>query len=215
MVQNYEDFLNTDVCKTVRYCRDILADEPIWINERVELSPINYKSKQYGSDNSMRVRMSKNSDMQKGDVVDYDGKLYLVTWQINDDIIDSHTCIMEMLASEITFKRYHDQEVDDYGNIVQDAFYEKICTCRCMHITAGNYEVRLKNSQPGLWVNDKRMITIQANPITMNIKRGDVYKFFEEIHIVRDIGYSELTYDMQHGILILYVDIIADGVALE
>lgn len=215
MVQNYDAFLQTEVCHSIKYCRDFLAEEQVWIDERVEISPINYKSKQYGSDNGIRMRFSKNSLIQKGDIVDYNGKLYIISWQINEDKLDSRSCIAEMLAAPITFKRFFPAEVDNKtADILTPDEYRDLFTIRCMNITNGNYEVRLKNSQVGLFPSNKSTISLQANPSTFTLKRGDMYKLYGETHVIRDIRHTELNYDGQTGLLILHSENSSLGVDL-
>ena len=68
MPQHYDNFLKT-VGQPIKYCRDVLSDNPVWIDENIEVSSINYKSKQYGSDNAVKIGMSLSSDIQKGDYI--------------------------------------------------------------------------------------------------------------------------------------------------
>lgn len=51
MKENYDKFLQTSACHTLYVCKDVSKEEPEWIEFRGEISPINYKSKQYSSDN--------------------------------------------------------------------------------------------------------------------------------------------------------------------
>lgn len=214
MVENYNDFLQTDVCHTIKWCRDIFAEPPIWNEERVEISSINYKSKQYGSDNAIRMRMPKNSEIQKGDIILYDNRQYIVTWNINEDRPDSHACTIELLTTPITFKRFKAAVVDgETGNIITpDGYHPLFPTIRCMHIMNGNFEIRLKNNQAGLLPNNRLTITMQANKETFKLKKGDIFDLYGETHVIHDIIYTEINYDGETGLIVVHPEIAAiDG----
>jgi hypothetical protein len=214
MVENYKDFLQTEVCHTIKWCRNIFAETPIWNEERVEISSVNFKSKQYGSDNTTRMRMAKDSVIQKGDVILYDNKEYIVTWNINDDRPDSRACMIELLTTPITFKRFKSAIVDEEtGNIIEPDKYEPLFpTIRCMHIMNGNFEIRLKNSQAGLLPNNRLTISMQANPETFKLRKNDIFDLYGETHIIHDILYTEIGYDGETGLIVVHAEIAAlDG----
>lgn len=215
LIQDYKDFLQTAACKTIKYCRDILVDNPVWVEERVEISGLNSKSKQYSSDNALKMSMAFDTNIQKGDMIDYNGKLYLTTWQINEDYLNAKHTTIELLPSNLTFKRYTTAIANNItGELIQASGYNSVFpTIRCTMVVNGNYDARLSSGQVGLFPNNRLTISVQANSKTLGLKLDDVFSFHGNTHIIRDILYNELNYDGSTGILILHVEkTVLDGV---
>lgn len=209
MKQNYDDFLKTDVCHDLYYCKDSSLNTPEWIFFRGEISPINFKSKQYSSDNSFNLRFSIDEDIQKGDIISYDNKQYLVTWQVNKDKIDSKKSIIELMPYNLTFRRKSlgRPKVDNTtGNIIEETQDNTVCITRAMNVSGSHLELRLKTGQPGLFASSRFTITVQANEDTKKIMVDDYFNLMGYQYVIRDILYNQLNYDGETGLIIFEVD---------
>lgn len=208
MKENYNDFLQTEACHTLYYCKNVAVDNPEWVRFRGEISPIGYKSKQYSSDNSFNVRFSLDDNIEKGDIVIYDDKQYLVTWQINKDKHDSKRSIIELMPYNLTFRRkgLGRPKVDSFGNIIEQAGDNIVCVTRAMNVSGSHLELRLKTGQPGLFASSRFSITVQSNEATRKIAVDDYFNLMGSQYVIRDIRYDQLNYDSETGLLIFEVD---------
>ena len=209
MKQNYDDFLKTDICHTLYYCKDTSDSEQKWVSFRGEISPINFKSKQYSSDNSFNLRFSLDEDIQKGDVILYDNQQYLVTWQVNKDKLDSKKSIIELMPYNLTFRRKSlgKPKVDSKtGNIIEQSKDNTVCVTRAMNVSGSHLELRLKTGQPGLFAASRFTITVQANANTKKIAVDDYFNLMGSQYVIRDILYNQLNYDSETGLIIFEVD---------
>lgn len=206
--QDFNDFLQTSVCYDIKYCRDILADEPVWVDERAEITAINYKSKQYGSDASLRMTLSLDSQIQKGDILIHDGKQFVVSWQVNTDQPNARATIIDMLPVVAEFKRLMPDEIDqDTGRILSKGGYQTVVPPIRASVTVfGSYEARLSSGEPGIFPSNRLTLTTQANPTTLGIKIGDVFEWRGNVHEVKNILYNELNYDGETGLIILHLE---------
>lgn len=209
MKENYNDFLQSAACHTLYYCKDINADNPLWFEFRGEISPINYKSKQYSSDNAFSLRFSYDEDIDKGDVVFYDNKQYLATWQVNKDKLDSKKIIVELMPYDLIFKRVSlskPKADKTTGKIIERSDNDIVCRTRAMNVSGSHMELRLKTGQPGVFASSRFTITMQSNEETRKIKVDDYFELMGYQYSVRDILYNQLNYDSESGLLIMEVE---------
>ena len=209
MKENYDKFLQTSACHTLYVCKDVSKEEPEWIEFRGEISPINYKSKQYSSDNAFNLRFSYDEEIDKGDVVYYDDKQYLATWQVNKDKLDSKKIIIELMPYDLTFKRVSlskPKADKKTGQIIERSENDVVCRTRAMNVSGSHMELRLKTGQPGVFASSRFTITMQSNPETRKIKVDDYFELMGYQYTVRDILYNQLNYDSETGLLIMEVE---------
>lgn len=216
MVENYNAILESEIGKDIYYCKDIGAEEPEWIHERAEITPIQYKSKQYGSDNNLKARFRKGSDISKGDVAMFNDRYYLMTWRTHGVVPDSEPTNMEMCNVMATIKRPSRGVVDPMTGsyVVAPGGYETIVPdFPAIFMVNGNYELRHKNSQAGLFQDNRTKLTAQANPLTDEVKRGDIFEYHDEVYIIRDINLTELDTDGK-GLYIWHFGLTSDEEAM-
>lgn len=221
MVRNYEDFLKTDVCRDIKWCRLFIPDDKNneWVTERAEVTRINYKSKQYGADGSLSIRLSKNSKIKKGDVIYFGGKYYLTSWYVHDVLPDSQTTMIDHCNVRGYFIRRNDEysSVDpNTGEILEFSEpYKRITNdVYGFYLLNGNYEKRLKNSQAGLFNDNRLSFICQANPDTNKIKRGDIFVWHDEVHQVDDISLTEVDENCE-GLLTIHLGLTLNDDAYE
>lgn len=221
LVENYDKFLQTSVCKDIRWCRFFIPDDDRneWVEERAEITRLNYKSKQYGADGSLPIRLSKNSKIKKGDVVEWAGKYYLVSWYVHDAIPDSQATMLDYCNVRGCFFRENESgdHVDHLtGEILEEApKYLKVTNdVYGFYILNGNYEKRLKNSQAGLFNDNRTSLMVQSNPDTLKVKRGDLFVWLDEVHQVDDISLVEVD-ENGEGILTIHMGLTLNDDALD
>lgn len=217
MEKNFEDFLATEICKDVAYCKDYFEAPQKWVDERAEITPINYKSKQYGSDNNVKIRFRKSCAIQKGDMIRYGGKYYLATWRTHHVTPDSLPTNMELCNVIATIKRENAGELDPETGAYKTmpgGFNKVVEDLPAIFMVNGNYELRHKNSQVGLLTDNRTKLTVQANSETLKVKRGDFFEYYDDIYIIRDINTTELDGDGR-GLLIWNFGLTANEEALH
>lgn len=218
MEQNYDDFLKTNVCYDLELCHDYYVDEPKWEPFRAEVTLIKYKAKQYGSDNSVKIRFSKSTDLRKGDYVKFRDGIYLSTWKEHNVLPDSKTTIIEQCNVMATIYRMEPENLNPSTGVVEEldpetgliinkepgltsdtvgaekkiTLIEKI---PALYVVSGNYEVRLKNSQPGLQNETRTKLVMQHNKKLLKINNGDYYKRLSSVHRIHSIDFTEVGFD--------------------
>lgn len=215
--ENYESFLSGPLGRDVEYCKDISEYPQVWIPERAEVSPINYKSKQYGSDNNLKIRLRRKCSLQKGDMIKYEGRFYLASWRTHDALPDSIATNMEKCNVIATIKRKSEGELDpETGAVITEpGEYTTVCSnVPGIFTINGNYELRHKNSQVGIFVDNRTRLTVQANKETFAIKRGDIFEYHGEVLIVRDLNLTELDVD-DTGVITINFGLTSDKEALD
>lgn len=221
MIERYEQFLQTEVCEDVKWCRFFIPNDPKneWVEERAEITRLNYKSKQYGADGSLSIRLSKNSKLKKGDMIFWKDKYYLASWYVHDAVPDAQVTMMDYCnVSGVFFRENEESEHIDHltGEILDDAPKYKTITNEVygFYVLNGNYEKRLKNSQAGLFNDNRTTLMIQSNPDTIKIKRGDLFVWHDEVHQVDDISLTEVDHDNE-GIIALHMGLSLNQEALS
>lgn len=216
MEQNFEAFLATEVCKDVSYCKDISKDPQVWVDERAEITPISYKSKQYGSDNNLKIRFRRSCEVSKGDIIRFDNRYYLATWRTHNAVPDSLPTNMEMCNTFATIKRLSRGEIDpETGAYIESpgGYIKIVENIPAIFMTNGNYELRHKNSQAGLFNDNRTKLIVQANDATDAVTRGDMFEHHDEVFVVRDINLTELDPDGK-GLYIWNLGLSADEESL-
>lgn len=221
MAANYDDFLKTDVCEDIRWCRFFIPDSDSneWVDERAEIVRLSYKSKQYGADGSLPIRLSKKSTIKKGDVIEWGGKYYLISWYVHDAIPDSQATMIDYCNVRGAFFRENleSENIDHLTGEVLDDLpkYKKIThDVYGFYTLNGNYEKRLKNSQAGLFNDSRTTLSIQCNPDTRKIERGDLFVWHDEVHQVDDISLTEVD-ENQEGLMVIHLGLTLNNNALQ
>lgn len=215
MEQNYDDFLKTNVCYDLQLCHNYYTENPIWEPFRAEVTLINYKSKQYGSDNAVKIRFSKSTDLRKGDYIKFQDKMFLSTWREHSVLPDSKTTIIEQCNVMASIYRTVSSDLNPETGVVEELDPETgmvikrepapllsserkkvlIKDIPAIYVIAGNYEVRLKNSQPGLQNETRTRLVMQYNSLLNEIKDGDYYERLSFVHRIHYIDYTEVGMD--------------------
>lgn len=218
---DYDTFLQTSVCQDIRWCRFFIpdADDNEWVEERAEITRLNYKSKQYGADGSLPIRLSKGSQLKKGDMVEWEGKYYLVSWYVHNAIPDSQATMLDYCNVRGAFFRENleSEHIDHLTGEKLDELpkYKKVThDVYGFYILNGNYEKRLKNSQAGLFNDNRTSLMIQCNPDTRKVERGDLFVWHDEVHQVDDISLTEVD-ENEEGIMTIHLGLTLNNTALE
>lgn len=206
--EDFDDFLLTSVCSDVYYCSDICTASPIWVCDRAEITPINFKSKFAGSDNTVKIKFSCDSGINKGDYILYNNQIYLCSWQIIDTEPNCKTTQMILCTAQISFQQYQEDIVDPTSGriLTHGGYYIILPDLRCVVSTKGNYEYRYSTGKVGILPNNYLTLNVQANIETLKLKIGDIFQFYNEWYEIIDIGYSEMNYDGNSGIISLVCD---------
>lgn len=204
LVQDYDKFLLTEVCRDIKYTRDISNPNPVWVSDRAEISKINFKSKFANADNLINCKVSKSSKLQKGDMIELDGKLYLATWQVIDTAPNCLSTQIDLTNASITFRRFYEQVVNPTTGDVdfQGGYQDVFPTIRCAVTTDGKYDIRVGFAEAGLLPSNRVQIVLQANPSTMLLKIDDVFEWYNSFYHIVNINYNELTYDGVTGLIL-------------
>lgn len=211
LIQDFDKFLLTDACHNISFCHDVLADNPIWITERAEVTKNTSKQRTY--DKGLKLTVSYNTQLQKGDVVLYKDELYLVTLNINDNQLNAKTTLMELASTPISFiRKYEDEINEDDGTIIQQGGYRQVFdTIRGILANSSTVSYSVGASNAGLFPTNTIFVYLQANEHTLSLKCNDTFSLFNSTFIVRSVLYTELNYNQASGILILQVENTSTG----
>lgn len=204
--QDFDSFLLSNACHNISFCHDVLANEPIWITERAEITKNSSKQRTY--DKGLKLTVSHDTQIQKGDIVLYKDKFYLVTLNINENQLNAKTTSMELVSTPITFMRRSEDEIDENdGTIIQKGGYNQIFkTIRGILTNSGSVSYSVGTSNAGLFPSNSIFVYLQANESTLQLKCNDSFTLFNSTFIIRSVLYTELNYDQVSGILILQVE---------
>lgn len=206
LVSDFDRFLLSNACHTISFCHNVLADSPTWITERAEITKNSSKQRSY--DKGIKITVSYNSQLQKGDVVLYDEKLYLVTLNINDNQLNAKTTSMELATTPLNFVRKTEDEIDeDTGRLIQKGGYNQIfAEIRGIMVTSGTSSYQVGDKSVGMFPMGTQFIYIQANAKTLTLKNNDTFSLFNNTFVIRNVLYTELNYDQESGVLLLQVE---------
>ena len=135
-------------------------------------------------------------------LIDENGKIYLLDWDVN---LDSNNAPSRCLKCNtiITVKRYQEEVTDEEGILVAREKY--ITIANAIPCNAYRYEGRpeygVTSGTPGITPNALRLLTVQYNEETKNIREGDVFKLGETGYIVADIDLVGMSVTGTHGVL--------------
>lgn len=206
LVRDFDAFLLTEACHDISFCHDILAQTPVWIKERAEITKNTSKQRSY--DRGVKLTVSHNTALRKGDYVLYKDELYLITTNINDNQLNAKTALMELATIPFVFSRKYEDEIDDNtGMIIKCGGYRNIFGEIRGILTSNNtasYSVGTTNV--GLFPKNALSVYLQANEKTFSLKIDDIFSLFDNSYIIRSILYTEINYDNTSGILILQVE---------
>lgn len=192
---------------------------PDWYNKaktpeifRGQVTPINWKSKYSGSDTSSNFRVSRSTEIQKGDIIkkvknlDHDDKYYIVIWQVENEINNKKTQIQDCNAF-ITFENDPEADIDPDTwqeiYVPDNSIVAKDMPCIIYEIPL-KYNYGITMNSPGIAQSVPLQIITQYNNKTKDIKIETKLTWHGRIFKVISLSYGEVDVDGDSGLLSMY-----------
>lgn len=180
---------------------------------RGEIYPDSTKSRYSDTDNNLNFRASVDSGIRKGDMlIDHEGEIYLLDWHVapqpNNRASRSVRC-----NARLTFTRYEPEEVDERGYLVHEAGQRVIAEdMPCNGYTYdGRPEYSSHAGSPGITPNALRILSVQYNKKTKNLRIDDEFIWGAEAYVIVDINLVDLDISGEYGVLVLQAKKKAGG----
>jgi hypothetical protein len=209
---DFEDMINTPGFGTAVTINPTSATP---VQTTVQLSNPNFKSNYQNLSDNARILRSKLTDtIIKGDyLTTEDGVNYIVTWSLYRDV-NSYKGQCQLCNSKLTFTRWTDAVLDDYGTQATPAQYTNIAEDILVFTSRTSTGIfDSGTSQVGIVPQGQMLIGLQYNSETALIQIGDEFSFKNNIQYeVIDIDYSQLNDADETGILLLFTKKRAGGI---
>ena len=211
LASDFTEFLDNDIPNTVMnfeilkswYEKSKENYEPTYI--RGELYSDSSKSRYTNTDHNINIRCDVHSGIRKGDMlIDENGQIYLLDWDVT---LQSNNAPSRALKCnmQIEVQRYHEEETDDNGYLIAPEGYRTIA--EMIPCNGYRYEGRPEYTTvagtPGISPDALRLITVQYNEQTKNIREGDVFDWGGARYIVVDIDLVGMDVHGQIGCMTL------------
>jgi hypothetical protein len=153
-------------------------------------------------DNKRNVWFSANAIVKKGDLLS-DNKYYYLVAETLFDFPYALKSSVWICNGLLTFQRYHDVVLDDYGNVIQEAGYSDVAAnVKCYIQRNGTYQFDSVSGGIGIIPNNQILIGMQYLP---GVAIGDVFDWYGAYKVV-DIDYSNLNPDGVSGLLVIFAE---------
>ena len=209
--QDFADFLQTEIDGSNYTCTVI----PNWHEPeqqttlRAGIHEISWKSKFTNTDNTFKFLVDRFQTIKKGDMVMVEGfdAPCILIWTVAGKPNCFATQIQKCNA-EIAIERYQEAEIDSNGTYIKAAGWNIIIPPIPVTIAKSNnnYEYRLENAGVGILPSHKIQICLQANPVTLQVKINDEFKWAGERYVITDIFQSELDFTLSYGLLSVFAE---------
>ena len=129
-------------------------------------------------------------------------QIYLLNWQVQHLPNNQTTQAIDCNAM-LTFERHRDEQVDDRGFLIREAFDEVIAPLiPCVYSEyTGRPDYAVGYNTPGITADHLLTVQVQWNARTRNLRTGDEFSLLHSRYRIISLVGTELDLRQERGIL--------------